>query len=86
MIFISSCPSSPEWPDGFALELPDPLAAKPVPTTEAGGTATTQAGAPLKFNQRQPRNLGIVAAGPGLHGLLIERAQAQARPRAKASE
>ena len=62
------------------------LAAGAILMAEAGGAATTQAGAPLKFNQPQPRNLGIVAAGPGLHGLLIDRAQSQARTRIKADE
>ncbi len=62
------------------------LAAGALLVAEAGGEATTQTGSPLKFNQPQPRNLGIVAAGPGLHGLLIERAQSQARTRLKADE
>jgi myo-inositol-1(or 4)-monophosphatase len=62
------------------------LAAGALLVTEAGGRATGQTGSPLKFNQPQPRNLGIVAAGPALHGLLIDRAQSQPRTRAKADE
>lgn len=62
------------------------LAAGAILVAEAGGAATTQTGAPLKFNQPQPRNLGIVAAGRALHGLLIDRAQSQARTRIKADE
>jgi len=40
--------------------------------TGAGGRVTLWDGTPVRFNRRQPRQpLGIVAAGPGLHALLL---------------
>ena len=49
------------------------LAAAILLVEEAGGRATDAAGRPLRFNQANPRINGLVAAGPGLHELLVAR-------------
>jgi myo-inositol-1(or 4)-monophosphatase len=41
--------------------------------SEAGGVITDPWGAPLRFNQLDPRAPGAVAAGPVLHAMLIEQ-------------
>jgi myo-inositol-1(or 4)-monophosphatase len=41
--------------------------------SEAGGRITDPWGAPLAFNQTDPRAPGAVAAGPALHAMLIEQ-------------
>ncbi|MEJ0060643.1 MAG: 3'(2'),5'-bisphosphate nucleotidase CysQ [Terricaulis sp.] len=47
----------------------------------AGGRVTDPWGAALKFNQPDPRAPGVVAAGPALHALLIERLSILPDPR-----
>ncbi|MFP3921435.1 MAG: inositol monophosphatase family protein [Dichotomicrobium sp.] len=39
---------------------------------EAGGLATSVAGAPYEFNKREPVCSGTVAASPALHGILLK--------------
>ncbi|MGE0830546.1 MAG: inositol monophosphatase [Hyphomonadaceae bacterium] len=41
----------------------------------AQGTVTESSGAALKLNRADPRSVGLIAAGPALHPLLIERVQ-----------
>ncbi|WP_238365159.1 3'(2'),5'-bisphosphate nucleotidase CysQ [Mesobacterium pallidum] len=40
---------------------------------EAGARVTDRTGAPLRFNNADPRTRGILAAAPGLHGPLLAR-------------
>jgi myo-inositol-1(or 4)-monophosphatase len=47
----------------------------------AGAQCTDPWGAPLDFNRADPRVPGVVAAGPALHALLIERTTDAADPR-----
>lgn len=47
----------------------------------AGGRVTDPWGAPLRFNQPDPRAPGVVASGAALHPLLIERTQTLPDPR-----
>jgi myo-inositol-1(or 4)-monophosphatase len=47
----------------------------------AGGRVSDPWGAPVKFNQPTPRAPGVVAAGPALHALLIERLKILPDPR-----
>ncbi len=47
----------------------------------AGGRVTDLWGAPLVFNQIDPRAPGVAASGAALHPLIIERAQAFPDPR-----
>ncbi len=49
------------------------LAAGTVLVTEAGGMATTHRGEAFRFNEHTPAQRSLVAAGPRLHPLLIER-------------
>jgi len=49
------------------------LAAPTLLVQEAGGIVTEPDGRALTFNQPVPRHKGLVAAGPKLHGLLVER-------------
>jgi myo-inositol-1(or 4)-monophosphatase len=50
----------------------------------AGGRFTDASGAPVLFNQPDPRAPGVVAAGAALHPLIIERASI-ATPKAATS-
>jgi len=49
------------------------LAAAALLVQEAGGIVTDAKGAALRFNQREPRIAGLVAATPALHPRLIAR-------------
>ncbi len=49
----------------------------------AGGRVTDPWGAPLSFNAAEPKAPGLVAAGPQLHALLIERLVTLPDPRAE---
>jgi myo-inositol-1(or 4)-monophosphatase len=40
---------------------------------EAGGFATTHAGAPLGYNQAVPNHRSLICAGPALHAAILER-------------
>ncbi len=46
----------------------------------AGGTVTDLAGERLEFNHENPRVPGVVAAGAGLHALLVERTKPLPHP------
>lgn len=48
------------------------LAAGALLVTEAGGIASRADAAPFQFNCAQPRQAGLLAAGPGLHALLSQ--------------
>lgn len=48
------------------------IAAGALIVSEAGGTISTQRGAPLQFNSVDPRLDGVVAGGPALHRALVE--------------
>jgi myo-inositol-1(or 4)-monophosphatase len=61
------------------------IAAGALLIAEAGGRITDPWGQPLCFNQPDPRVPGIVASGPNLHELLIERAQKTPHPSVFAS-
>jgi myo-inositol-1(or 4)-monophosphatase len=50
----------------------------------AGGVVSDLWGAPLKFNQPDPRAPGVAASGAGLHAALIERTSAFPDPRLQA--
>jgi myo-inositol-1(or 4)-monophosphatase len=50
----------------------------------AGGRVSDPWGGELQFNQPDPRAPGVVAAGPNLHALLIERLASLPDPRASA--
>ncbi len=50
----------------------------------AGGRVSDPWGAPIAFNQPRPRAPGVVAAGPALHALLIERLKTLPDPRGQA--
>ena len=56
------------------------VAAGALLVSEAGGLATDPWGEKLLFNQPDPRTPGMVAAGPHLHPLLIERVRITAHP------
>lgn len=62
------------------------IAAATLLLREAGGLATDPWGARLRFNQPDARCPGIVAAGPHLHGLLIERTHKTPHPSVFASQ
>ncbi len=49
------------------------IAAGDLIVREAGGVVTDHHGAPFLYNQPETRHRSVVAAGPALHGLLIER-------------
>lgn len=49
------------------------LAAADLLVQEAGGLVTTNRGEPFLYNSSNPRQEGVVAAGPGLHGELLDR-------------
>ena len=49
------------------------LAAADLIIREAGGIATDREGQPFQFNSKDTRHQGVVAAGPSLHRLLIEK-------------
>ncbi|ANP45077.1 inositol monophosphatase family protein [Candidatus Viadribacter manganicus] len=51
----------------------------------AGGQVTDFWGDPLRFNNENPRVPGVVAAGAGLHPLLIERTKTLPDPREQAT-
>lgn len=56
------------------------IAAGALLVAEAGGRITTPWGEGLCFNQETPRLAGVAASGPGLHPLLIERAEKTPHP------
>lgn len=56
------------------------IAAGALLVAEAGGRISDPWGHPLHFNQPDPRAPGIVASGPDLHPLLIERTQKTPHP------
>lgn len=49
------------------------IAAAALIVTEAGGIVTDAFGAPLRFNQPNPRAFGLAAAAPCLHPLVVDR-------------
>ena len=49
------------------------LAAADIIVSEAGGVVTTHAGKRLRYNQENTLQPSVVASGPRLHGLLLER-------------
>lgn len=49
------------------------IAAGTLIVTEAGALVTTQKGAPLAFNNPDPRVNGVLAAGRGLHAEIVSR-------------
>lgn len=55
------------WLEGRTLNEWD-MAAAALILTEAGGVIADRAGQPLRFNQRNPVVVGVVAATPALHG------------------
>jgi myo-inositol-1(or 4)-monophosphatase len=61
------------------------IAAGALLVVEAGGRITDPFGQPLKFNQPDARCPGVVAAGPALHALLIDRTQSTPHPSVFAS-
>jgi myo-inositol-1(or 4)-monophosphatase len=56
------------------------IAAAVLIVEEAGGVATNGEGAPFAFNQAVTRHPGVVAAGAGLHPLLMDRLMQMSRP------
>lgn len=58
------------------------VAAGAVLVAEAGGRITDPWDEPFRFNRPEPRQNGAVAAGPGLHPLLIERVRRTPHPSA----
>jgi myo-inositol-1(or 4)-monophosphatase len=56
------------------------IAAGALIVSEAGGVVSDPWGAPLRFNTPEKRSPGLVAAGPALHPLLIERVRITAHP------
>ena len=62
------------------------VAAGALLVTEAGGLVTTPWNENLAFNQPDALSPGVVAAGPALHPLLIERVQSLPRPGAPRAE
>jgi myo-inositol-1(or 4)-monophosphatase len=44
--------------------------------TEAGAVVSDDQGRPFRFNQADPRQPGLLCAAPGIHRLLLERAEA----------
>lgn len=62
------------------------IAAGAVLVAEAGGVISDPWGRPHRYNQPDPRLPGVVASGPALHPLLIERVRFMPEPpRAEAS-
>jgi myo-inositol-1(or 4)-monophosphatase len=55
------------------------IAAGALIVTEAGGSATTRAGAALRFNNPHPQVAGVIAGAPGVHAALRDRLTAAAR-------
>lgn len=51
------------------------IAAGALIATRAGATVTNRLGAPLTFNNPDPRSNGLIAAAPGLHSALLARLQ-----------
>jgi myo-inositol-1(or 4)-monophosphatase len=49
------------------------IAAGDLIVSEAGGVVTSQEGAVLHYNRPRPVQMGVVCAGPALHGQLLER-------------
>lgn len=49
------------------------IAAGALIAARAGAEVTDRLGAPLRFNEKDPRSAGVVAAAQGLHGDLIDR-------------
>jgi myo-inositol-1(or 4)-monophosphatase len=49
------------------------IAAGELIVSEAGGVVTSQEGAVLQYNRPRPILMGVVCAGPALHGRLLER-------------
>lgn len=60
------------WLEGRTISEWD-VAASALILTEAGGTVTDRAGAPLVFNKPDPVFHGIAAATPALHGVVRDR-------------
>jgi myo-inositol-1(or 4)-monophosphatase len=56
------------------------IAAAVLIVEEAGGIATNGEGAAFAFNQAVTRHPGVVAAGAGLHPLLMDRLMQMSRP------
>ena len=56
------------------------IAAAVLVLEEAGGIATDGEGRPFVFNQAVTRHPGVVAAGAGLHPLLMDRLMQMSRP------
>jgi len=56
------------------------IAAAVLIVEEAGGVVTNGEGAPFAFNQAVTRHPGVVAAGAGLHPLLMDRLRQMSRP------
>lgn len=52
------------------------VAAGAVIAAEAGAVVTDDAGRPFRFNQPDPRQPGLLCAAPGIHALLVKRAEA----------
>jgi len=48
------------------------IAAGALIITEAGGTISNQRGAPLRFNNPDPRLDGVVAGGAHIHSALMD--------------
>ena len=55
------------------------IAAAALIVEEAGGVVTNGEGAPFAFNQAVTRHPGVVAAGAGLHPLLMDRLRQMSR-------
>lgn len=51
------------------------IAAGALIATRAGATVTNRLGAPLTFNNPDPRSNGLIAAAPGLHSALLAHLQ-----------
>ncbi len=60
------------WVEGRSISEWD-VAASALILTEAGGTVTDRAGAPLTFNKPNPVFHGIAAATPALHDVVRDR-------------
>ncbi len=56
------------------------IAAAALIAAEAGATVSDALGAPLRFNRRDPRAFGVLAAAPGIHAAAVERLSARGRP------
>jgi len=62
------------------------LAPGAILVTEAGGDVSTHIGEPLRFNRHVPAQRSMVAAGKGLHPLLVNRVKHVDLPSPNASE